>query len=170
MELNEQSLTPGDWIEAYRQDIELLGNAVAGMSLEQLRARPIPGKWSTLEVVSHIADSEVFFTDRIERTLAMERPLLISVDERPYPERLNYQSFDLGEQLDLFAALRRHAGRILRMQPPDAWERTAVHSEIGLVTVRQLVAKAVRHTRHHIQFIAEKRVALTVSPRRDDIS
>ena len=127
---------------------------------EQVLARPIPGKWSTLEVVAHLADTEIYITDRIERTLALERPLLIGVDERPYPERLNYQALDLAEQLELFTALRRHVTRILRLQPPDAWQRTAVHSEIGIVTLRQLVFQSVRHLRHHVPYIAEKRAAM----------
>lgn len=35
-----------------------------------------------------------------------------------------------------------------------------VHSTSGLVTLRQLVLQAVRHLRHHLPFIAEKRAAL----------
>jgi hypothetical protein len=84
----------------------------------------------------------------------------MSVEERPYPQRLNYQAFDLAEQLVLFTALRRHATRILRLQPPEAWLRVGVHSEAGLVTLRQLVFEEVRHLRHHLPFIAEKRAAM----------
>jgi hypothetical protein len=73
---------------------------------------------------------------------------------------LNYQAFDLAEQFDLFTALRRHGTRILRWQPPAAWLRVSVHSETGLVTLRQLVFQAVRHVRHHLPFIAEKRAAM----------
>jgi uncharacterized damage-inducible protein DinB len=160
MQQDDASFGPGELIIAYEQGVENLRSAVAGMSQEQLLARPIPGKWSTQEVVSHIADTEIYFTDRIERTIALERPLLMGVDERPYPERLNYQAFNLAEQLALFAALRRHVVRILRMQPLEAWQRTAVHTETGLVTLRQLVLQAVRHVQHHLSFIAEKRAAL----------
>jgi uncharacterized damage-inducible protein DinB len=157
---DDSSLGPNELLAAYAQGIDELRSAVAGMSQEQVLARPIPGKWSTQEVVSHIADTEIYYTDRIERTIALERPLLIGVDERPYPERLNYQAFDLSEQLDLFTALRRHIVRILQMQPSEAWQRTAIHSETGLVTLRQLVLQAVRHVQHHLTFIAEKRAAL----------
>lgn len=160
MQQDDAALGPSELIMAYEGGIADLRSAVAGMSPEQILARPIAGKWSTQEVVSHLADTEVYLTDRIERTIALERPLLIGVDERPYPERLNYQAFDLTEQLDLFAALRRHIVRILRMQPPEVWQRTAIHSETGLVTLRQLVLHAVRHVRHHLRFIAEKRAAL----------
>jgi uncharacterized damage-inducible protein DinB len=160
MQLDDTSVATADLIAAYELGIDDLRTAVAGLTPEQILARPIPGKWSTLEVVAHLADTEIYFTDRIERTLALERPLLLGVDERPYPERLNYQALDLAEQLDLFTALRRHVTRILRLQPPAAWQRTAVHSETGIVTLRQLVFQCVRHLRHHVPFIAEKRAAM----------
>ena len=155
------SLSNAEVVAAYEQGIDDLRSAVVGMTPEQVLARPIPGKWSTVECVGHIADTEIFFTDRIVRTIAMDRPLLMSPDENLYIERLDYQGFDLDEQLDLFGALRRHAVRILRAQPPEAWSRTAVHSESGLLTLRQLVLQAVRHLQHHLPFIAEKRAALT---------
>jgi len=160
MQRDDASVGTADLIAAYERGIEDLRTAVAGMTPEQIRSQPIPCKWSTLEVVAHLADTEIYFTDRIERTIALERPLLIGVDERPYPERLNYQGFDLAEQLNLFTALRRHGTRILRSQPPEVWLRVGVHSETGLVTLRQLVFQAVRHVQHHLPFIAEKRAAL----------
>jgi DinB superfamily len=160
MQHDDDSLSSSDLISLYEKGIEELRNAVAGMTAEQSRMRPIPGKWSTVEVVSHLAGSELFFTDRIERTIAMERPLLIGVDEKPYPERMNYQDLDLTEELEMFCALRRHMARALRLQPAEAWKRPAVHSHSGLVTLRQLLFQPTRHLRHHLPFIAEKRAAL----------
>jgi hypothetical protein len=160
MQGDDGTLGSAELVAAYEQGIDDLRSAVVGMTAEQVRARPVPGKWSTVECVGHLADTEVFFTDRIVRTIALDRPLLMSADEKLYIERLDYQSFDLEEQLALFTALRRHAVRILRAQPPEAWHRTAVHSGSGLLTLRQLVLQAVRHLRHHLPFIAEKRAAL----------
>lgn len=160
MQGDDGTVGTAELIAAYEQGIDDMRTAVAGMSKEQVLARPVPGKWSTVECVGHIADTEIFFTDRIVRTVVMDRPLLMSADEKQYIERLDYQSFDLDEQLALFTALRRHAVRILRAQPPEAWERTAVHSGSGLLTLRQLVLQTVRHLRHHLPFIAEKRAAL----------
>jgi hypothetical protein len=160
MQRDDDSVGIAGLIAAYEQGIDDLRTAVAGMTAEQLLSRPVPGKWSTLEVVAHLAGTELYYADRIERTIALERPLLIGVDERLYPDRLNYQALDLGEQLDLFTALRRHGTRILRLQPPEAWLRVGVHSETGIVTLRQQVFQAVRHVRHHLPFIAEKRAAM----------
>src|SRR5262245_44760217 len=160
MQGDDGTLGTAELISAYERGIDDLRAAVAGMTSEQVLAQPLPGKWSTIECVGHLADTEVFFTDRIVRTVAMDRPLLMSADEKQYVERLDYQGFDLDEQLALFAALRRHAVRILGAQPPEAWLRTAVHSGSGLLTLRQLVLQPVRHLRHHLPFIAQKRAAL----------
>lgn len=160
MQSDDGSLTAIELIALYEQQIELLREAASGLTADKLRARPIQGKWSILEVVCHLTDCELYFSERMIRTIALERPLLISVDEDPYPERLNYQSLDINEQLDLFAALRRHVVRNLKAQPPEGWQRTAVHTALGLVTLRKLVLYAIRHITHHMPFIAEKRAAL----------
>jgi hypothetical protein len=162
MQRDEESLSAGELIAAYDQGAEDLRAAVAGMTREQVLARPIPGKWSTLEVVAHVAECEVFFADRIARTAAHDRPLLVGVDDTPYPSRLHYQELDLADQLNLVSAIRRRTGGVLRQLPADAWERTAVHTEAGLLTLRQLVLQPVRHIRHHLPFIAEKRAALSL--------
>lgn len=160
MQRDDDSVGTAELIAAYESGIADLQAAVAGMTPEQVLARPIPGKWSTIECVAHLADTEIYFTDRIVRTIAMDRPLLMSADEKHYIAKLRYQDFDLAEQLALFTALRRHAVRILRMQSDETWKRAAVHSESGLLTVRQLVLQATRHLRHHLPFIAEKRKVL----------
>lgn len=160
MQQDDATLSADDLIRRYEAGIGQLQAAVEGMSSDQLLARPIPGKWSTIECVGHLADTEIFFTDRIIRTIVADRPTLVAVDEKWYIEGLRYQAFDLNEQLSLFAALRRHATRILRMQGPDVWSRIGVHSETGPVTLRQLLFQAIRHLDRHLPFIIEKRRAL----------
>jgi uncharacterized damage-inducible protein DinB len=157
---DDYTLTVADLISTYEKGIEELRSAVAGMTGEQLRSRPVADKWSTLEVVCHIADCEQFFADRMKRTVAMDRPLLLGADGFLYPEPLGYQEHDLEEELALVAATRRQMARTLRLVAQDAWQRTAVHSEAGLVTLRQLLLHAINHLRHHLRFVAEKRTAL----------
>ena len=55
---------------------------------------------------------------------------------------------------------RRQLAAILRAADDADWQRSGVHSENGLVTVEQLLSQAVRHIRHHVPFIEEKRRAL----------
>lgn len=157
---NDPSPDVADLIADYEHGVDELQAAVAGLTADELRARPVPGRWSTLEVVCHVADCEQFFADRMKRTMAMPRPLLLGADGFLYPEPLHYQERDLAEELRLVEITRRQMARILRLAAADAWERTAVHSEAGLVTLRQLVTHAVNHVRHHLLFIDAKRAAL----------
>jgi hypothetical protein len=55
---------------------------VAGMTQEQLVARPVPGKWSTLEVICHLADFEIVGADRIKRVIVENEPTLFGGDEK----------------------------------------------------------------------------------------
>jgi uncharacterized damage-inducible protein DinB len=160
---DDPSLEPAQLIAGYDAGADLLRSAVAGMTRDELLARPVAGKWSTLEVVCHICDAEQFFADRLKRTLAMNRPLLLGADPDRYPEAVRYHDRDLEEELALVALTRRQVARVLKLVPDEAWLRTAVHSEGGLVTLRQLVLHATRHLTHHVRFIEEKRHALGIS-------
>jgi GNAT superfamily N-acetyltransferase len=171
---DDPSLGPEQLIADYEAGPELLRVAVFGMTHEQLLARPVPGRWSTLEVVCHVSDSEQFFADRIKRTLALNRPLLVAADPEPYPEAARYHDRDLEEELALVTLTRRQVARILKHVPAEAWQRAGVHTEGGLVTLRQLVLHATRHLKHHVTFIGQKREALAAagsnSPQRPGVT
>jgi uncharacterized damage-inducible protein DinB len=160
---DDPSLPPAQLIADYENGPGLLRAAVASLTRDELLARPVAGRWSTLEVVCHVGDAEQFFADRLKRTLAMTRPLLLGADPDHYPEAVPYHDRDLEEELALVALTRRQVARILKLVPSEAWQRTAVHSEGGLVTLRQLVLHATRHLIHHVRFIAEKRQALAAA-------
>ena len=61
-------------IEAYLAGPRELRAAVDGLGREQLVSRPVPGKWSILEVVCHLADTDANIAHRIKRVLSEERP------------------------------------------------------------------------------------------------
>ena len=157
---DDTTLGPTQLIAAYEEGPNELRAAVADMTRDQLLERPFAGKWSTLEVVCHVCDSEQFFADRLKRTLALNRPLLMAADPRPYPEAVRYHDRDLEEELALITLTRRQMARVLKLIPEEAWQRTGVHTEGGLVTLRQLILHATRHLTHHVRFIEEKRSAL----------
>jgi uncharacterized damage-inducible protein DinB len=153
-------MNPSEMIDAYVAGIQTLRQAVAGLTREQVRARPVAGKWSTLEVVCHLADCGQAYSDRMKRILAEERPLLIAFDETRYATALAYQERDLEEELSVFDLTRRQMARILRAAPAAAWPRQGVHSEAGLRSLEQFLVSEINHVQHHIRFILEKRKAL----------
>src|SRR5580698_612271 len=110
-------------IEDYVACSGRLRTAVAGLSQEELTARPGPGDWSILELVIHLTDSDGIATDRMKRMLTEdERPLLYA-DETAYVRRLATHEQSLEDALLLFESGRRQLARVLRALPDEAFER-----------------------------------------------
>ncbi len=78
------------FIEQYLAGPDLLRRAIAGMKQEQLLARPTPGKWSTQEVVCHLADYDPIYADRMKRVIALDEPELLKGDPKLFAARLAY--------------------------------------------------------------------------------
>jgi hypothetical protein len=149
-----------EMIDAYLAGPQALRQAVAGMSREQLLARPVPGKWSTLEVICHLADFEPILADRMKRIIAEDRPTLLGADEKRFAAALAYHERDAAEELDLIERTRGQLGRILRTLPLEALARVGVHNERGPLTLEQLLSLSTRHIPHHLRFVEEKKRAL----------
>ena len=149
-------------IDKYAAGPKLLREAVTGMSREQVTARPVAGKWSTLEVICHIADFEIVGADRLKRTIAETSPTLFGGDENVFAARLAYHSRDLEEELKLIESCRASTTRILRTLKTEDFQRIGKHSEAGPLTLLQFVERGANHIPHHVKFIQEKRKALGV--------
>ena len=147
-------------VDQYSAGAGLVRQAVAGMTREQALARPIAGKWSSLEVVCHLADFEIVYVDRLAAVIAEDGPTLPGRDEQKFSARLAYHERDLEEQLRLIEACRGHMARVLRMLKDADLARIGNHTEAGPLTLEQLLGRAIGHIEHHVKFIHEKRRAL----------
>jgi uncharacterized damage-inducible protein DinB len=147
-------------IDAYLAGPQALRAAVRGLSREQLVARPVAGKWSTLEVVCHLADFDPILADRMKRVIAEDRPQLLGADEQRFAAALAYHQRDLEEELALIEQTRSQMARILRTLPDEALQRVGVHNERGELTLERLLTITTNHLPHHVRFIHEKRQAL----------
>src|SRR5438067_5053452 len=90
---------PTQLIEEYLAGPATLRKAVTGLTPEQLRARPVAGKWSTLEVVCHLVDFDPIYADRMKRIIAEERPSILGADETKFHAALCYHDRDVEEEL-----------------------------------------------------------------------
>jgi hypothetical protein len=156
--------SPSELIDAYLAGPPALRQAVRGLSAEQFRARPVPGKWSTLEVVCHLADFDPILADRMKRVIAEDRPTLLGADENRFAAALAYHDRDPEEELTIIERTRSQMGRILRELPAEAWARVGVHNERGPRTLEELLTIATKHIPHHVQFVLDKRRALGLAP------
>lgn len=147
-------------IENYAACGSQLRRAVAGLSKDDLTARPGPGKWSILEVIVHLTDSDSISIDRMKRILTEDNPSLLYADETAYVDRLFTHDQSLDDALTLFEVNRRQFARVLRKLPDDAFERQGTHNRRGAVTVGEMVKDYVEHVEYHLKFVQEKRAQL----------
>lgn len=147
-------------IDDYARGPAQLREAIRGMTPEQINAAPIPGHWSTRQIICHIADFEIVYAERASRILSEDNPPLRNGDPDQFAARLAYDARDIDEELNLIDATRRHMARILGTLPVESFHRTGVHSTDGPLTLETLLKRITHHIGHHIRFIAEKRAVL----------
>lgn len=147
-------------IDQYLAGPGLLRRAIAGMTRQQLLTRPIPGRWSTQEVVCHLADYEPIYADRMKRVIALEEPELLKGDPGLFAARLAYQHRDVEEELALIELTRKQMVGILRTLKPEDFQRKGGHSRDGTLTLEILLRRIIDHIPHHVRLIEEKRQAL----------
>jgi len=149
-------------IEEYAAGPKLLQTATAGMTREQVLAKPVPNKWSTLQVVCHLADFEIVYADRLKRVIAENGPTLFGGDPDVFANSLAYHHRDLAEELALIDACRRQVTRILRTLKEEDFSRVGKHSEAGPLTLLQFLQRVTEHVPHHVKFIEHKRQMLGI--------
>lgn len=80
-------------------------DAIAGMTSEQIDAASVSGKWSTRQVICHIADFEPVYVDRMKRALAEDAPTIFGGDPDAFAASLAYMQRDIEEdQPETFSA------------------------------------------------------------------
>jgi hypothetical protein len=149
-------------VESYMKGVADLRAAVRGMTKEQLAAKPVPGRMSTLEVLCHLSDFEPVFAERMKRIIALDTPLLLAADENDFLRELRYGDREAEEELALIELTRKQIARILRGLKPEQFQRSGVHSQKGLLTLERVVQGAINHVAHHLSFVHEKRKALGI--------
>ena len=151
-----QSVPLETLLHAYESAPARLRQAVVGLSEEQLRAHPRPGKWSILEIALHVTDSEVIGAGRFRLAYAESGASFTGYDQVAWAQMLRYNEAPLSRlhcYLTLFEGLRVSAADIFRRTAPAEWERFAIHPERGPMTLRNLLELYADHGDRHIQQI-----------------
>ncbi len=149
-----------DLIDLYAAGPQELREAIAGMTPEQLDAVPVSGKWSTRQVICHLADFEPVYAGRMKHVIAEEQPVFAGGFHDKFAEHLAYDQRDIDEELELIQAVRNQMARILRTLPPEVFTRTGIHSVGGPMTLGTLLERITNHIPHHVHFIEEKKRAM----------
>jgi uncharacterized damage-inducible protein DinB len=147
-------------IDRYRAGAGVPGALVAGLTAEELAARPGPGAWSLRELVMHLMDSDLVGSDRMKRVIAEENPTLLAYDQDAFARRLGYDRLDLGLACEIFRLNRLMTADLLAGLTDADFERAGMHTERGRETLEDLVHGYVEHLEYHARFAREKRERL----------
>jgi len=147
-------------IDRYAAGGPLLIKAIESLSESDLNAFPVPNTWSIRQIVIHLMDSDLIATHRMKRMVAEDKPLLISYDETAFASNLCYDKMSVKLCCDLFALNRAHTTELLRAIPDDAFDRTGIHNQYGMITLGGTVENYARHLDHHMKFLRQKREIL----------
>ena len=136
-------------IARYREGFDEVTRSIEGISDEDLRARPLPGKWTACEIVQHLADSEMNGAIRLRKLLTEDAPQIQGYDQENFAERLRYNERDIAPALEAFRGARATTSQILDRMTEDDWAREGTHTESGRYTAEDWLRIYAAHAHNH---------------------
>ncbi|MDE0198988.1 MAG: DinB family protein [Caldilineaceae bacterium] len=140
-------------IEKIRRLPQQVEDLVAGLSPQQLTAKPLPNEWTVAQNVHHIADSHINSYVRCKLMATEDNPTLKPYDEGAWALLSDGSSDDLSDSIALLKALHARWVVFWENLPEDAWQRTGQHPESGPVTLARQLELYVQHGEAHLDQI-----------------
>lgn len=123
----------------------------------ELRRAPAKGKWSIVQIISHLCDAELAMSFRIRMAVAQPGSKLQAYDQEKWAARLRYDKSDCSEKLQLFTVLRNSNVSLLKSLKPGEWKRFGIHEERGKETVERMIQMLAGHDINHLEQIRKIR-------------
>jgi hypothetical protein len=138
-----------DPLEVLNELVPWLAERTQGMEDQTLRRPEAPGKWSVIQVIQHLADSELVFGFRMRMVLTEDRPPLQGYDQDIWASELGYGDAQLDLALWQLRGLRIPNLRLCRTLSQKQLDRVGIHSERGPESVGHLVRLMAAHDLVH---------------------
>lgn len=143
----------------------ILEKILGGATADSLHWKPAPDRWSIGEVLAHLVEVEQVFRTRAKRMLEEKDPHLESYDQNAAYAAGKYSSGRAEEHLRQFGHERNLSVRLLRNAPAGSEARTGQHSELGRITLGELLNEWAFHDLGHVKQVAELYRARAFFPR-----
>jgi hypothetical protein len=131
------------------EQLAVLEKEIAGLDDAVLRRPEKPGKWSILQVLQHLADSELVVRYRMRLALAQPGAQILGYDQDLWANGLHYNEADPAETLEFLGVLRKANLKMLRSLSDEQMERYGLHNERGPESVRKMVQMTAGHDLLH---------------------
>jgi hypothetical protein len=120
--------------------------------------RPRPGVWAPVEVLAHLADTELFYGTRVRLVVTGDRPFLQPFEGAILAERAGYISWPPSVAFERFRTRRAETLDLLSSCSAVELARVGVHPVRGEMSVADLVAVMLAHDTDHVGQIRERLV------------
>ena len=124
-------LGPRDPLEVMAELLAWLEPRLQGIPEPVLRRPEAPGKWSVVQVVQHLADSDLVAGFRIRMVVSEDRPALQGYDQDRWATEFRYDQAPLALALDQLRGLRAANLHLWRRLSAQQLGRAGLHSERG---------------------------------------
>ena len=124
-------LADRDPLEVMAEQLSWIARRTAGLDDAVLRRPEAPGKWSAIEVIQHLADSDVVAAWRTRQILTVDRPAIQGYDQDAWARTLDYAHVPLEVALGQLRGVRTANLRLWRSLTPAQRARVGLHSERG---------------------------------------
>jgi len=148
----------GRLLAQYKDGHREVTEALAGLTEEDLDARPLAGEWTAREIVHHLTDSEMTSAIRLRRLLVEEQPAILAYDEEAFARHLYYDR-PIAASLDALRAARQTTADILDRLSEAEWARAGTHNEVGRYSVEVWLEIYAAHGHDHAEQIRRAREA-----------
>jgi hypothetical protein len=138
-----------DPLEIAAEQLAWLERRTAGLEDATLRRAEAPGKWSAIEVIQHLADTEVVYAWRTRQILTEDRPAIQGYDQDAWARTLGYAAVPLDVALGQLRGVRTANLRLWRSLTPAERARVGMHSERGPETLDLLIRMMGAHDLVH---------------------
>ncbi len=123
---------------------------IRGLSQRELAKRPAPGKWSILEIITHLAETEMVLSCRSRWIAFEDNPTLVAFDQNKWAQGWVREKEPLSEILERFRLLRRSQVRLFRGASKADFRRAGLHQERGRITLKLQLETIAGHDLNHL--------------------
>lgn len=150
-----QAVTSGDAFKSLRENISIVENFFKSIPEDKLHFRYAEGKWTPIEILGHIIDTERILAYRALCLARNEKQSLPGFEEEDYVKATNFEKQSVRNLLIHYKAVRK--SNILLFKTFTQKELKRIGTANGIhYSARAMCWLIAGHELHHINIIKER--------------
>lgn len=144
-------------LDVYRHNLTTLRALIRDLPDDVIRLQGEgTERWSILDVVCHLRDTEQDAFERVTRMVREDRPALPEFDPEAVERESDYRSESLEDALGAFERVRRAQLEFLAELTDEQWDRVAHDDYFGEITAQSLTTHMAAHDCVHMAQISRR--------------